>query len=103
MRLSFPFARTTATAQIERVDVYRLIARADSPPGITEVDYASRATLIASIPGKDIPVGRASITYDDSVELPAKGDAQRYLYAMRIVDRAGRSGDLSNYAAIVPF
>lgn len=102
VRLSFPFARTQATPQIERVDIYRLIEPASAPAGVTEADFASRSTLIASIPGTDIPVGRASITYDDTVELGTKDQLQRYLYAIRIVDKSGRSGDLSNYAPFVP-
>ena len=102
VRLSFPFARTTTTPQIERVDIYRLIEGASAPAGVTEADFASRSILIASIPGSDIPVARSAITYDDSVELGTKDNLQRYLYAVRVVDKSGRSGELSNYAPIVP-
>ena len=102
VRLSFPLARAQAVPQVERVDIYRLIEPVSAPVGVTETDFASRSTLIASIPGTDIPVGRTAITYDDSVELATKDKLERYLYAVRIVDRSGRSGELSNYAPIVP-
>ena len=102
VRLSFPLARTAAAPEIERIDIYRLTEPGDAPAGVAEADYASRSTLIASIPGSDIPAGRASITYDDSVELGTNNRRERYLYAIRIVDKSGRSGELSNYAAITP-
>ncbi len=102
LRLSFPLVRTRNSIQPERVDIYRLIEPTDAPQGVTPADYAARSTLIASIPGSEIPESQAVVTFDDPVEIKPKEPRSRYRYAVRVVDRNGRSGDFSNYAIMVP-
>ena len=94
--------RTRNSIKPERVDIYRLIEPTDAPQGVTPADYAARSTLIASIPGSEIPESQAVVTFDDPVEIRPKEPRSRYRYAVRVVDRNGRSGDFSNYAITVP-
>jgi hypothetical protein len=102
LRLLFPLVRTRNWIQPERIDIYRLIEPADAPQGVTPADYAARSTLIASLPGSEIPETSAQVTFDDPLEIKPNISPSRYRYAVRVVDRNGRSGDLSNYAIIGP-
>jgi fibronectin type 3 domain-containing protein len=94
--------RTRNWIQPERIDIYRLIEPAGAPQGVTPADYAARSTLVASIPGTEVIEASAQVTFDDPLEIKPNTSPSRYRYAVRVVDRNGRAGDLSNYALIVP-
>jgi len=104
--LSFPLTRTPRSTPVERIDIYRLIEPVNAPPGLTEEDFSARSTVIHSIPGDQLPAGSATttssatITYSDEINLKSAQANTRYRYAVRIVNPAGRAGDLSQYAML---
>jgi hypothetical protein len=100
--LSFPLARTTRSAPLQRIDLYRLIEPASAPLALTEEDFSTRSTIIASIPAEQLPPQRATITYQDQLDLKTLPGNTRYRYAARLVNEEGRPAGFSNYALIAP-
>jgi hypothetical protein len=84
---------------IERVDVYRLAEPLTSPPSLTEEDFASRSTLIGSVPVKDTDYGK-QLGYVDTLEFA--GQAVRLRYALRFVNNSGQKAAFSNFLLIEP-
>ena len=100
--LSFPFTRPARARRLSRVEIYRLIEPNTAPAGLPAEDFSSRATFIEAIPADQIPAGKATITYVDSLGAQASGFPNRYRYAVRLIDADGRSADFSNYAILTP-
>lgn len=84
---------------IERVDIYRLAEPLDSPVSLTEEEFASRSTLIDSVPVKDEDYGK-KLSYTDRLEFA--GQAVRLRYALRFVNNAGQKASFSNFLLIEP-
>lgn len=108
MVLRFPLVRSRQTREIDRIDVYRLVESGTDPAGLPVEVFASRASVIASIPADQIPLNRSAATFVDPLEpleplkLGSIVRGVRYRYAIRIVNRNGAAADLSNYAMILP-
>jgi len=105
MVLRFPLVRSRQTREIGRIDVYRLVESGTDPAGLPVEVFASRASIIASIPADQIPLNRSTATFVDPLE-PLEPNSiirgVRYRYAIRIVNLNGAAADLSNYAMIQP-
>ena len=100
--LSFPLNRTPRSILPARIEVYRLIEPASSPLALTEENFASRASLIASIPAGQIPVGTSNITYTDAIDFRDAAGQPRYRYAVRLINQQEQAAGLSNYALAEP-
>ena len=102
LTLSFPFPRTTRSARLQRVDIYRLTESARDPRGITQESFSARAGIINSIPADRISASNATITFTDALDLKTPSRDVRYRYAVRLVNTSGTAADFSNYAVIEP-
>jgi fibronectin type 3 domain-containing protein len=85
---------------ISRADIYRLAERATSPLVLSEEEFASRSTLIASIPITDADFGLKTITHRDKLEFA--GQAVRLRYSVRLANASGQKAAFSNFALIEP-
>src|SRR5262249_20516789 len=99
--LSFPFTRTSKT-QLQRIDVYRLVEPLDAPAGLPEEDFSEKASVIYSILADDVPLGGSSVIYNDALNVKSERQSERYRYAVRMFDTAGRAARFSNYGMIQP-
>jgi hypothetical protein len=84
---------------IQQVDVYRLVEPLNSPLSLTEEDFASRSTLIGSVPVKAEDYGK-QLSYTDTLEFA--GQAARTRYAVRYVNNSGQRAAFSNFLLIEP-
>ena len=100
--LSFPMVRPPRAEPLERIDIYRLIEPESAPRGLTEEEFAARATVISTIAGEQVKVGSTTITHLDPLDLRQQERGLRYRYAVRMFNRDGRGADFSNYATITP-
>lgn len=100
--LSFPLVRPPRAERLERIDIFRLIEPETAPRGITEEEFAARATVISTISGEQVKPGLTTITHLDPLDLRQQDRGLRYRYAVRLFNRDGRGADLSNYATITP-
>jgi fibronectin type 3 domain-containing protein len=101
--LSWPALRRNApdaSAQsIRRVDVYRVAERANDPLPLTEEEFASRATLIGSVPYEEIRQSADTLSYRDVLTLT---EPVRLRYAVRYVNASGQRAAFSNFLLIEP-
>jgi hypothetical protein len=100
--LSFPLVRPPRADRLERIDIYRLIEPESAPRGLTEEEFAARASVISTIPGEQVKVGSTTLTHLDPLDLRQQTRGLRYRYAVRLFNRDGRGADFSNYATITP-
>ncbi|MFM8394570.1 MAG: fibronectin type III domain-containing protein, partial [Acidobacteriota bacterium] len=84
------------------IDIYRLVEESADPLGLPAEIFTARATIIASIPGEQIPVSRSTVTYVDPLEMKSIRRGIRYRYAVRVINLNGAASDLSNYVTILP-
>ncbi len=85
---------------IDHVDIYRLIEPLNAPLSLTEESFASRSTLIASVPISETDFARKLLTYSDTLEFA--GQAVRLRYAIRFVNDSGQKAAFSNFLLIEP-
>lgn len=85
---------------IDRLDVYRLIEPLNTPLSLTEESFASRSTLIGSIPISKNDFARKELTYTDTLEF--SGQNARLRYAVRFVNVSGQKAAFSNFLLIEP-
>lgn len=88
------------TLNIDRIDIYRLIEALDTPLSLSEEDFASRSTLIKSIPITDNEFSLKILIYTDTLEF--SGQAARIRYAIRFVNNSGQKAAFSNFLLIQP-
>lgn len=100
--LSFPLVRPPRAERLQRIDIFRLIEEESTPRGLTEEEFAARATVISSIPGEQVKTGSTKITHQDPLDLRQQTKGLRYRYAVRLFNEDGRGADFSNYATITP-
>jgi hypothetical protein len=100
--LSFPITRPPRSERLQRIDIFRLIEPESAPLGMTQETFAERASVIATIPSEQVPVGSATITQVDPLVLTQQIRGLRYRYAVRLYNKDGRAADFSNYALITP-
>jgi predicted phage tail protein len=102
--LSWPAPLRNAPDQsvqsIRRIDVYRLAEKPSAPLGLTEEEFATRATLVGSVTYDAIKSGAEVLTYNDTLELA--GEPARLRYAVRYVNAAGQRAAFSNFLLLEP-
>ncbi|MFZ4627492.1 MAG: fibronectin type III domain-containing protein [Blastocatellia bacterium] len=90
-----------------RVDLYRLVNTISPTAGeekpILPEEYVLQATLLASIPVDQLPVGRSNLSYRDPLRPSPGARPVEYVYAARVIGQAGPSLDLSEYGRVVPY
>lgn len=85
---------------ISRADVYRLAEVTTSPESLTEEEFASRSTLIASVPIQDSDFALKTLNYYDTLSFA--GQNIRLRYAVRFVNASGSKAAFSNFLLIEP-
>ena len=102
--LSWPAPRRNApdssVQSIRRIDVYRLAETPGAPLGLTEDEFAARATLVGSVTFEQIQTAGDTLTYRDALELA--GQPTRLRYALRYVNASGQRAAFSNFLTIEP-
>lgn len=85
---------------IERADIYRLAEPVTNSLSLTEEEFASRSTLIASLPISDSDFALKEKSYTDTLQFA--GQAARLRYAIRFVNKSGQKAAFSNFLIIEP-
>lgn len=85
-------------SKIARVDIYRLAESSSSSLTLSEEEFASRSTLIATIPVTDS--SPKQLNYLDN--LVVAGQPTRLRYAVRFVNADGQKAVFSNFLIIEP-
>lgn len=89
-----------STLNIDHVDIYRLIEPLNTSLSLTEENFASRSTLINSVPVSKTDFARKLLTYSDTLEFA--GQNARLRYAIRFVNDSGQKAAFSNFLLIEP-
>jgi predicted phage tail protein len=93
-------ASDASILNIHRADIYRLAEPIDSPLTLSEEEFASRSTLIATKPIKNDDFALQRISYTDQLEF--SGQSARLRYAIRFVNASGQKAAFSNFLIIEP-
>jgi hypothetical protein len=93
-------ASSGSVQSIRRIDIYRLAEKPTAPLPLTEEEFATRSTLIGSVPYETIGTAVETINYIDTLELA--GEPTRLRYALRYVNAAGQRASFSNFLLIEP-
>ncbi|HEY0408526.1 MAG TPA: hypothetical protein VGC89_22515 [Pyrinomonadaceae bacterium] len=93
-------ASSGSVQSIRRIDIYRLADKPTAPLPLTEEEFATRSTLIGSVPYETISTAAQTINYVDTLELA--GEPTRLRYALRYVNAAGQRAAFSNFLLIEP-
>jgi predicted phage tail protein len=88
------------TLNISRADVYRLAESLTAPLTLSEEEFASRSTLISTLPVSARDFQRGQITFADTLQFT--GQPARLRYAVRFVNAAGQKAVFSNFLLIEP-
>jgi hypothetical protein len=93
-------APDSSVQSIRRIDVYRLAEKPGTPLGLTEDEFAARATQVGSVTFEQIQTAGDTLTYRDKLELA--GQPTRLRYAIRYVNASGQRAAFSNFLSIEP-
>lgn len=85
---------------INRADIYRLTESASSASSISEEEFASRSTLIATVPITDSDFALKEMTFSDTLNFA--GQQARIRYAVRFANASGQKAAFSNFLVIEP-
>jgi hypothetical protein len=85
---------------INRADIYRLAEPLSSPSGLSEEEFASRSTLVATLNIRDSDFGPNSLSYADPLQFA--GQPARLRYAIRFVNASGQKAAFSNFLLLEP-
>ncbi len=85
---------------IKRADIYRLAEPLTVSQTLSEEEFSSRSTLIASVNLNDNDFGRKTLNYFDSLDFA--GQNVRLRYAIRFVNSEGQKAAFSNFLMIEP-
>ncbi|PYS98059.1 MAG: hypothetical protein DMF63_17550 [Acidobacteria bacterium] len=88
------------TLNIDRADIYRLAEPLTSPHGLSEEEFASRSTLVATLNITDADFGLKTLNYADTLQFA--GQAARLRYAIRFVNASGQKAAFSNFFLLEP-
>jgi hypothetical protein len=104
IEISWTMAARNATdgsvLNISRADIYRLTEPANSPINISEEEFASRSTLISTIPISDADFALKQMTFTDTLNFA--GQPARIRYAIRFANATGQKAGFSNFLVIEP-
>ena len=93
-------ADKSSVLNIDRIDIYRLTEPASASLTLSEEEFASKSTLIATLAIKDSDFGLKTLTFPDTLEFA--GQAARIRYAMRFANASGQKASFSNFFLIEP-
>ncbi|HEY0427838.1 MAG TPA: fibronectin type III domain-containing protein [Pyrinomonadaceae bacterium] len=93
-------ASDKSVLNISRVDIYRLSEPQSASLTLSEEEFASSSTLIATIPVSETDFGRKNLSYID--ELQFSNQFARLRYAIRFVNSTGQKATFSNFLIIEP-
>ncbi len=93
-------AGKASVLNINRVDVYRLAEPLNSTQSLTEEEFASRSTLITSLPISEDDFAKKTLSYFDKLDFA--GQSIRLRYAVRFVNSSGSKAAFSNFLLIEP-
>ncbi len=85
---------------ISRADVYRLAEPLSATLTLSEEEFASRSTLISSVPISEEDFQNKKLTFTDTLEFA--GQNARLRYAVRFVNASGQKAAFSNFLLIEP-
>lgn len=85
---------------IIRTDIYRLAEPSTAPLTLSEEEFASRSTLIATVPISESDFTNKQLTYTDILQFA--GQQARLRYAIRFVNESGQKAAFSNFLLIEP-
>jgi hypothetical protein len=85
---------------ITRADIYRLAEPLTSPQSISEEEFASRSTLVATLNIRDSDFGMKTLNYTDTLQFA--GQPARLRYAIRFVNASGQKAAFSNFFLLEP-
>jgi len=85
---------------ISRADVYRLAEPLSAALTLSEEEFASRSTLISSVPISEEDFRNNKLTFTDTLEFA--GQNARLRYAVRFVNASGQKAAFSNFLLIEP-
>lgn len=85
---------------ISRADIYRLAEPLTSPSTLSEEEFASRSTLISTIPITEDDFRRGRIIFNDALEF--SGQNARLRYAVRYANASGQKAAFSNFLLVEP-
>ncbi len=89
-----------SSRHITRADVYRLAESLSAPVNLSEEEFASRSTLISTVPITEADFAVKQFTYNDTLQFA--GQPARLRYAVRFVNKAGQKAAFSNFLLIEP-
>ncbi len=89
-----------SVTHIARVDVYRLAEPLSSPLTMSEEEFASRSTNIASLPVTNDDFGLKTMSYLDSLQFV--GQPVRLRYSIRYANASGQRAAFSNFVLLEP-
>lgn len=93
-------AGTGSVLNIDRADIYRLAEPLSAPQALSEEEFASRSTLIASLKIGDADFGLKTLNFTDTLQFA--GQAARLRYGIRFVNAAGQKAAFSNFFLFEP-
>ena len=93
-------APTGSSLHITRADIYRLAEPIDAPRAISEEEFASRSTLVATLNIRESDFGGKTLNYSDVLQFA--GQAARLRYAIRLVNASGQKAAFSNFLLLEP-
>jgi hypothetical protein len=93
-------AANSSVLNIDRLDIYRLAEPLDAPLILSEEEFSSRSTLIATIPIADSDFGRKELTFEDLLNFA--GQKARLRYSARYANKSGQKAAYSNFFLIEP-
>lgn len=93
-------ASGSSVLNISRVDIYRLTEPVTTTSNITEDEFASRSTLIATVPVTDADFALKQMTFTDTLSFA--GQPARIRYAIRFANASGQKAGYSNFLVIEP-
>ena len=93
-------APQNSVLHISRADIYRLAEPLSAPVGISEEEFASRSTLVATLNIRDSDFGAKDLSYADTLQFA--GQAARLRYGIRFVNASGQKAAFSNFYLLEP-
>ncbi len=85
---------------INHADIYRLAEPLSAPLTLSEEEFASRSTLISTLPITEEDFRRRQVTFTDALDF--SGQNARLRYAIRFANTSGQKAAFSNFLLIEP-
>jgi fibronectin type 3 domain-containing protein len=99
---NLPAQNTSAgnTLNISSADIYRLAESLTAPLTLSEDEFASRSTLISTLPVTVEDFRRGQLAFTDTLQFSSQ--PARLRYAVRFVNASGQKAAFSNFLIIEP-